>query len=65
MVKMDESSAIKRKCDHPGVVGENDSWKIDKMKKKYSFISSNRHLCKQGSTERQLMACENWPQSDI
>jgi hypothetical protein len=25
MVKMDESSAIKRKCDHPGVVGENES----------------------------------------
>lgn len=25
MVKIDESNAIRRKCDHPGVVGENDS----------------------------------------
>jgi hypothetical protein len=25
MVKIDERSAISRKCDHPGVVGENDS----------------------------------------
>lgn len=25
MVKIDESNAIKRKCDQPGVVGEKDS----------------------------------------
>jgi len=24
-VKIDESNAISRKCDHPGVVGEKDS----------------------------------------
>lgn len=27
IVKMDDNSAINRKCDHPGVVGENDNCK--------------------------------------
>lgn len=32
MTKMDDSNKISRKCDHPGVVGEKDSCKEEKIK---------------------------------
>lgn len=40
MMKIEVKSAIKRKCDHPRVVGENESCKV-KIKSFYFLIIIN------------------------
>lgn len=47
IVKIEESNAIRRKCDQPGVVGENDS--CNKIKRRFQshFLVNkfNKHMC--------------------
>jgi hypothetical protein len=42
MVKIDDKSAMRRKCDQPGVVGENDNCEMTKEKKRFAINKSYR-----------------------
>jgi hypothetical protein len=43
MVKIDDKSAMRRKCDQPGVVGEKDSCKDSKIRL-FCLSKEFRHL---------------------